>query len=62
MKHVDGVVPSSCFHTGFFLLRTLRPISEAMKVGSNAEELEDSYGGYIDDFCVDYMDTIPKRT
>ena len=30
--------------------------------GSNADELEDSYGGYIDDFCADYMDTIPKRT
>ena len=56
------MVPSSCFHAGFFLLRTLRPIAEAVYHGQETEELEDSFGGYVDDFCIQYMEVIPRRT
>ena len=51
---------ASCFHTGYFLLRTLRPIAEAALDGE--EDAADDFDKYVDDFCVNYADVLPQRT
>ena len=62
----DGVVVSSCFHAGYFLLRTLRPIADAAHSQSSSEaEIEafkKDFENYVDDFCVNYDDVLPIRT
>ena len=51
---------ASCFHTGYFLLRTLRPLNEAALAGN--EDAADDFDKYVDDFCDNYADVLPQRT
>ena len=51
---------ASCFHTGYFLLRTLRPLAEAA-VGGEVDAADD-FDKYVDDFCDNYADVLPQRT
>ena len=51
---------ASCFHSGFFLLRTLRPLAEAALGGD--EGAADDFDNYVDDFCNNYADVLPQRT
>lgn len=56
-----GVVVSQCFHTGYFLLRTLRPIAESTK-GEKGSQFVQDFQNYVDDFCDAYLTVLPKRT
>ena len=63
---LEGVIVASCFHTGYFLLRTLRPLHEAaLESGATAEDktaATDAFDAYVDDFCDQYDDVLPRRT
>jgi len=48
-----GVVVSQCFHTGYFLLRTLRPILESTK-GEKGPQFKQDFDNYVNDFCDSY--------
>ena len=52
---------ASCFHTGYFLLRTLRPLADAALKGESDSAVDD-FDKYIDDFCVNYAEVLPQRT
>ena len=58
---IDGVITASCFHSGYFLLKTLRPLAEASIV-AGGEVSGENFNTYIDDFCDGYIDTMPERT
>ena len=51
---------ASCFHTGYFLLRTLRPLAEAALTADG--DAVDDFDKYVDDFCDNYADVLPQRT
>lgn len=57
----EGVVVSSCFHTGYFLLRQLRPLSDAAHKGVNVEAFADDFDTFVNDFCVQHQEVMPKR-
>ena len=57
---IDGVKIASCFHTGYFLMRTLRPL--AVQIGKKTEGAKDKFDIYIDDFCEKYEEVMPLRT
>jgi hypothetical protein len=52
----NGVRVASCFHTGFFLLRTLRPMAEG------GDEAKEDFDTYLENFCTSYGEVLPKRT
>jgi len=56
-----GVVVSQCFHTGYFLLRELRPLADNAK-GPNGVQFKTDFSNYVDDFCENYGDVLPRRT
>lgn len=56
-----GVVVSQCFHTGYFMLRELSPLADAMK-GPNGVEYKTNLVNYVEDFCDTYDKVLPKRT
>jgi hypothetical protein len=56
----NGVKIASCFHTGYFLMRTLRPI--ASQIAKNDTDAKEKFDIYIDDFCNKYVDVLPLRT
>mmetsp|Transcript_23771 Transcript_23771/g.29604 ORF Transcript_23771/g.29604 Transcript_23771/m.29604 type:complete len:227 (+) Transcript_23771:154-834(+) len=56
-----GVVVSQCFHTGYFLLRELRPLADNAK-GPNGVQFKTDFSNYVDDFCENYADVLPRRT
>lgn len=61
----NGVIVASCFHTGYFLLRTLRPLADAalnVSAGDENNSMADDFDKYIDDFCNIYDETLPTRT
>lgn len=58
---LDGVVVASCFHTGYFLLRTLRPLADAA-LRSEGDSTLDDFDKYVLDFCSNYEDVMPQRT
>ena len=54
---------ASCFHTGYFLLRTLRPLAdEAWKGADGDSSLLDDFDKYILDYCDNYETVTPGRT
>lgn len=54
---------SSCFHTGYFLLRFLRPIAEAaVKDGENNAAYIADFDKSVDSFCSDFSTMMPQRT
>ena len=57
---IDGVKVASCFHTGFFLMRTLRPKANAL--ANNEENARTELDLYIDNFCDSYGEVLPMRT
>lgn len=58
----DGAIVSTCFHTGYFLLRTLRPLSEqAHKDPNNGQYIKD-FDTYVDNFCDKHEEVLPLRT
>ena len=52
LMHLDAVKVSTCFYSGFFLIRYLTPKS------SNATALD----AFKSDFCEKYYDILPKRS
>ena len=52
---------ASCFHTGYFLLRTLRPLADSALKSEGDQSLED-FDKYVDDFCNEYDSVMPQRT
>jgi len=59
----NGVIVASCFHTGYFLLRTLRPLAdEAWKGADGDSSLLDDFDKYILDYCDNYETVTPQRT
>ena len=56
-----GVVVSQCFHTGYFLLRELRPLADNSK-GANGSAFKSDYNSYIENFCDTFGDVMPRRT
>ena len=58
---IDGVIVASCFHTGYFLLRTLRPLADAALKSEGDSTLED-FDKYVLDFCNTHEDVMPQRT
>ena len=48
----NGVIVTSCFHTGFFLIKTLRPLADAAFNTESNDAILDDFDKYIDDFCV----------
>lgn len=56
-----GVVVSQCFHTGYFMLRELRPLSDNAK-GPNGVQFKTDFSNYVEDFCDTYTDVLPSRT
>lgn len=52
IKVPNGVIVSTCFHTGYFLLRQLRPFADA-KDKQNFDE-------FVDDFCDSYDEALPQ--
>ena len=62
MYHViiDGVKVASCFHTGYFLLRTLRP--KAIEIVADDASSREDFDMYVNNFCSNYTLVLPKRT
>ena len=58
---IDGVITASCFHSGYFLLKTLRPLAEA-SILAGGEVSGENFNTYIDNFCDGYIVTMPERT
>lgn len=57
----NGVVVATCFDTGYFALRFLRPIADAFhKEGGQA--YSEDFTSAIDGFCTDYESMLPQRT
>lgn len=60
---LDGVKVSSCFHSGFFLVKNLRPLSDkVLTATANAADAQIEYDTYIEDFCTSYGEVLPLRT
>ena len=58
---IDGVITASCFHTGYFMLKALRPHADAaLKDGGDVAA--NAFTAYVDDFCGTYIDVMPERT
>lgn len=53
---------TACFHTGYFLLRTLRPLADASLVKGDDDNLVKEFSNYVDDFCDKQHDVLPLRT
>ena len=55
---------TACFHTGYFLLRTLRPLADAIikSESTQAGELTNQFEKYVDHFCSDFDEVLPLRT
>lgn len=56
----NGVKVASCFHTGYFLLRTLRPMAVQIEAGDS--DAKDDFETYAENFCRSYTEVMPKRT
>ena len=61
---IDGVKVSSCYHSGFFLVKNLRPVADKL-ITTDGDELtaaQEQYDTFVNDFCATYIDVLPKRT
>jgi len=45
----NGVKVASCFHTGYFLLRTLRPMVN--QIASGDDDAQKDFDTYVSNFC-----------
>ena len=60
---IDGAVISSCFHTGFFLVKNLRPLADKLLTSTDTVAAAQSdYDTYVEDFCNTYTEVLPMRT
>lgn len=57
---IDGVIVSSCFHSGYFLLQTLRPIANNALADPTSDAVN-MFDIYVGDFCSNYIDVLPQR-
>lgn len=60
LRMPNGVKVASCFHTGFFLMRTLRPMANSIAKGE--ESAKNDLKIYIENFCDSYGEVLPMRT
>ena len=59
----DGVKVSSCFHTGFFIVKSLHSAVEKVKAGgADVVDATEQFDLFADDFCTNYRDVLPMRT
>jgi hypothetical protein len=56
----NGVKVASCFHTGYFLLRTLRP--KANEINADDPSTKEDFDMYVSNFCENHALVLPKRT
>ena len=60
---IDGVKVSSCFHTGFFLVKNLRPLSDKVLTATDdVATAQADFDTFVSDFCDTYVDVLPMRT
>lgn len=59
----NGVVVSSCFHAGYFLLNTLVPLArQSLEDGQVGTDAGEEFDKYVDDFCLQQRSAFPHRT
>ena len=47
---LDGVITAACFHTGYFMLKSLRPLADTA-IKEDGAYAADAFTAYVDDFC-----------
>jgi len=63
LKMPNGVMVSSCFHTGFFLVRNLRPLQDkVLTAKDDVKQAQEDMDTYVEDFCTNYSPVLPMRT
>ena len=55
------MITAACFHSGYFMLKSLRPHADAAIKEDGAASV-DAFTAYVDDFCQNYIDVVPERT